>query len=183
MTTLNQIRVHSPSTESYAKLLKHLNKTSADDEPLSLLTVLDSNGLEDAIWCLRTEATPERIQRFALAVVRRVQHLSPDAKACNDVTERYIAGQATREEIQVAILAAYNAAENAETGAEQAVATAAGATAEAAILPKHAAGYLVKIEAIAEDAADAVLSAASYDEEAYYKERKAQAKIFKGIFA
>lgn len=68
MTTLNQIRSHSPCADGWAKLLKHLNKTGPDDKPLSLLTVLNSNGLDDAIWCLRTEVTPERNRRFAQAV-------------------------------------------------------------------------------------------------------------------
>ena len=35
------------------KLLSNLGKTAADDEPLSLITILDSNGLDDAPWCLR----------------------------------------------------------------------------------------------------------------------------------
>ena len=104
--TLNEIRSHSPCQEGWAKLLKHLNKTSADDEPLSLLTVLTSNGLDDAVWCLRTEPTPERTQRFALAVARRAQHLHPQAKATLDVVERYLSGQATKAELDAAAYAA-----------------------------------------------------------------------------
>lgn len=53
ITTLNKIRELSPCAEGWAKLLKHLNKTKADDEPIRLLTILDSNGLDDAIWCMR----------------------------------------------------------------------------------------------------------------------------------
>ena len=53
-TTLNQIRAHRPCTRGWRKLLAHLGKTQADDEPLSIATILDSNGLEDALWCLRT---------------------------------------------------------------------------------------------------------------------------------
>ena len=109
-TTLNIIRSHSPCTEGWVKLLKHLGKTQGDDEPLSLLTVLTSIGVEDAIWCLRTEPTPERIQRFALAVARRVEHLRPGAKACNDVTERFINGTATKAELDAAADAAAHAA-------------------------------------------------------------------------
>ena len=109
MTTLNKIRSHSPCQEGWTTLLKHLNKTSADDEPLSLLTVLDSNGLDDAVWCLRTEPTPERIQRFALAVARRTQHLHPQAKATLDVVERYLSGQASKADLNAAAYAAYAA--------------------------------------------------------------------------
>jgi hypothetical protein len=39
---------------------------------------------------------------FALRVARTVEHLSPDAKACNDVTERYLTGDATRDELRSA---------------------------------------------------------------------------------
>ena len=38
-TTLNAIRKASPCEKGWLKLLKHLGKTKADDEPLDLLTV------------------------------------------------------------------------------------------------------------------------------------------------
>jgi len=50
ITTLNEIREHSPCKEGWEKLLAHLGKTKADAEPLHLLTVLESNGLDDALW-------------------------------------------------------------------------------------------------------------------------------------
>ena len=53
-TTLNKIRSHHPCQGGWCKLLKHLNKTESDDEPLPLSTVLDSNGLDDCLWCLRS---------------------------------------------------------------------------------------------------------------------------------
>jgi len=52
-TTLNKIRSKSPCADGWAKLLKHLGKPQTDDEPLSLITILDSNGLDDALWCLQ----------------------------------------------------------------------------------------------------------------------------------
>lgn len=52
-TTLNALRAHSPCWSGWTKLLTHLGKTKADDEPLPLLTILESNGLDDALWCLR----------------------------------------------------------------------------------------------------------------------------------
>ena len=51
-TTLNLIRAASPCHECWTKLLKHLGKSKADDDLLELLTVLDSNGLDDALWVL-----------------------------------------------------------------------------------------------------------------------------------
>lgn len=53
ITTLNDIRKHSPCSDGWTKLLKHLGKTDPDDEPIGLLTILESNGLDDALWCLR----------------------------------------------------------------------------------------------------------------------------------
>ncbi len=48
-TTLNRIRAHGPCAGGWAKLLKHLGKTQADDEPLPFATILESNGLDDAL--------------------------------------------------------------------------------------------------------------------------------------
>ena len=52
-TTLNKIREHSPCADGWSKLLKHLNKTEADDEPLPFAVILESNGLDDALWAMR----------------------------------------------------------------------------------------------------------------------------------
>lgn len=52
-TTLKAIRAHGPSRALREKLLKYLGKTKADDEPLAMTAILDSNGIDDANWCLR----------------------------------------------------------------------------------------------------------------------------------
>jgi hypothetical protein len=52
-TTLNKIKSFNPCTDGWEKLLKSLGKTEADDEPLLMSTILKSNGLFDAVWCLR----------------------------------------------------------------------------------------------------------------------------------
>ena len=54
VTTLRKIKAHNPCGNGWKKLLKSLGKTKCDDEPLELLTILESNGLQDAIWALRT---------------------------------------------------------------------------------------------------------------------------------
>ncbi len=78
-TTLNKIREHSPCACGWSKLLKHLGKKQADDEPLSIDTILDSNGLDDALWCLRAvEGHDKEIRLFAVWCARRVQHLLTD---------------------------------------------------------------------------------------------------------
>ena len=47
-TSLSAIRAHSPCQDGWSELLRHLGKTAADDEPLLITTILDSNGLDDA---------------------------------------------------------------------------------------------------------------------------------------
>ena len=104
-TTLNEIRKHQPCADGWEKLLTYLGKTKADDEPLSLVTIIDSNGLDDAIWCLRAVAGRDReIRLFAVWCARQVQHLLKDQRSLDaiDVAERYANGQATKDELATA---------------------------------------------------------------------------------
>ena len=124
-TTLNAIREHSPCADGWKKLLKNLGKTGADDEPLSLLTILDSNGLDDALWCLR--AMPEHNKHWRLYAVwcaRQVQHLMTDARsfAALDVAERHAHGTASDQELAAARDATWDAASAAVSAAASAAA-------------------------------------------------------------
>ena len=112
-TTLNQIRAHSPCADGWAKLLKYLGKTEADDEPLAITTILDSNGLDDALWALRAVEGHDREMRlYAAWCARRVQHLmtDPSSIAALDCAERYAHGDATYTELAAAWDAARDAA-------------------------------------------------------------------------
>ena len=112
-TTLNEIRKHNPCTDGWQKLLTYLGKTKADDEPLSLLTILDSNGIDDALWCLRAvEGYDREIRLFAVWCARQVQHLLKDQRSLDalDVAERYANGEATEAELVAAGDAAWDAA-------------------------------------------------------------------------
>ena len=111
-TTLNKIREYSPCTNGWEKLLKYLGKTKADDEEISVLTILDSNGLEDALWCLRAvEGHDREIRLYAVWCARQVQHLLTDQRSLNalDVAERYANGEATDAELAAARDAAWAA--------------------------------------------------------------------------
>lgn len=110
-TTLNKIREHSPCCRGWEKLLTSLGKTKADDEPLSLKHILDSNGLDDAIWALRSIDVPE-VRLFAVRCVRQIQHLITDERSLNalDVSEAYAVGEATKDELSAARDAAWAAA-------------------------------------------------------------------------
>ncbi len=112
-TTLNKIRANGPCANGWGKLLKNLGKTKADDEPLALTTILESNGLDDAIWCLRAVDGRERdIRLFAVKCARNVQHLMTDKRSLDalDVAERYANGMATQAELDAARAAAWDAA-------------------------------------------------------------------------
>jgi hypothetical protein len=112
-TTLNKIRSRHPCEDGWVKLLKHLGKTKSDDEPLEIKTIIESNGLDDALWCLRAVDGEDRKMRlFAVFCARQVQHLITDPKsiAAIDVAERYANGDATSEEMDEAADDAFSVA-------------------------------------------------------------------------
>ena len=119
-TTLNQIRAKSPCQSGWTKLLAYLGKTKADDEPISIATILDSNGLDDALWCLQAVKGRDReIRLFGVWCARQVQHLMTDPRsiAALDVSERFANGNATKDELDAARDAARDAAWDAARGA------------------------------------------------------------------
>ena len=158
-TTLNRIREHEPCTDGWEKLLKHLGKTQADDEDLPYSVIVESNGLEDALWCCRAEPRYNRQWRlFAVWCARQVQHLMTDQRSLDalDVAERYANGQATDEELSAAGDAARAAAwDIARDAARDAAWDAAWAAAWAAA---RAAAWVA-----AWDAARAAARAAAWD--------------------
>lgn len=115
---LNAIREHAPCTDGWKKLLAHLGKTQSDDEPLPLLTILESNGLDDAVWALQALPNADRpkARLFAVACAREVQHLMTDPRsiAALDVVERHAKGEASDDELATADAAEGDAAWAAE---------------------------------------------------------------------
>ena len=115
-TTLNKIRAHGPCRSGWEKLLRNLGKTKADDEPLAITTILDSNGLGDALWCLcAVDGHRREMRLFAVDCARSVQHLMTDPRsvAALDVAERHADGHATDDELAAARDAAWDAARDA----------------------------------------------------------------------
>jgi hypothetical protein len=143
-TTLNAIRDHDPCVDGWQKLLAYLGKTGPDDEPVTLATILDSNGFDDALWALRCVTGHDRaIRHYAVWCARRVQHLMMDPRSVEalDVAERYADGLATDEELSAAGDAAWAATRDATQAAagdaawaatRDATQAAAGAVAQAA---------------------------------------------------
>ena len=128
MTTLNDIRACHPCADGWSKLLNTLGKTKADDEPLSLLTILDSNGLDDALWCARAFKGHDRDFRlFGVWAARQVQHLMTDPRSLNalDVAEQFANGLCDDAARAAAGAAAWAAARAAARAAAWAAAGAA----------------------------------------------------------
>lgn len=133
-TTLNKIHAHRPCVNGWKKLLMNLGKSEADDEPLDIRIILESNGLDDALWCLRAvDGQDKYIRLFAVECARSVQHLMTDPRSVSaiDVAEHHAHGLATDEELFVARDAAW-AARAAAGAATRAVAWDARAAAGAA---------------------------------------------------
>lgn len=149
-TTLNAIREHSPCQSGWDSLLAGLGKTQADDEPLPYTTILDINGLDDAIWALRTCDDRMRVLTYACECAERVVGVCeaqyPDdarVRDCITALRGYIAGTVSRDGLDAAVdaaaraaysarAAAYSAAYSATYSAAYAAAYAARAAADAA---------------------------------------------------
>ena len=126
-TTLNRIREHDPCVEGWKKILQHLGKTEADDEPLPFSVIVESNGMENALWACRTVPEHDREWRlFAVWCARQVQHLITDQRSHDaiNVAERFALGAATENELDAACAAARDAAFDAARGATWSAQTA-----------------------------------------------------------
>lgn len=133
--TLKAIRAHGPCKDEWEKLLRHLGKTAAKDEPLDLLTVLDSNGLDDALWCLRALG-PEHDNAVRLLVcdlvepaMRFVQPGENRPQEALRVARAFARGKATADDLAAAGAAAGAAAEAAAWASARASARAAAGAA------------------------------------------------------
>jgi hypothetical protein len=90
-----------------------LGKTQADDERLDIATILESNELDDALWCLKTVVGRDKeLRLYAVECARSIQYLMTDARSIDavNVAERFANGQATEGELSAARNAAWAAA-------------------------------------------------------------------------
>lgn len=187
-TTLNAIRAEHPCEDGWKRLLIDLGKTKADDEPLPLTTVLDSNGVDDALWCLRAvEGFDKEKRLFAVWCARQVQHLMKDDRGvvAVDVAERFANGLASQEELEAAWAAADAAARAVHLPcAADAAACQAADAAYCAIRAARAAAYAAwQSASAAYSAAYAAYSAAWQAADAVVDvARTAQTEKFKEIF-
>jgi hypothetical protein len=190
-TTLAAIRAHQPCADSWRAFLAALRnrdgRTRGDDEPFPLTWILDLASLADARWCLRLAPTLARW--YAVDCAERVLPLyearvpgDARVRACIETTRRYLAGQATQEEVRRARYtdaanaayaytnAAYAAANAAYADAAAYAATAATAAADA----NAAADAAAYADAAANAAYAAYAAAARPTEESWQRERLRQ---------
>ena len=103
-TTLRKIEKCNPWPSTWKELLQGLGKTVADDESLPYSSILEICGLRDTIWTTRTEEDYRWVKELAMTYARHVKHLmDPDSVATLDVADRYLAGRASRKEMETAI--------------------------------------------------------------------------------
>ena len=144
-TTLKEIRKHHPCIGGWKKLLKKLNKTKPDDEPLPLLTVFESNGFKDTLWCLEKLYGHKELVKLGLLFVKEIEHLMPEESVkALAVFERYVDGKATYGEFSAACNAArlaYSATEPSNYCADAAAYAALATSAATYIEIDYAAAY------------------------------------------
>jgi len=181
-TTFNLLRAASACDSGYRKLAKSLGGVTAYGAmtEINLLTILESNGFNDAVWCLRATAESSDVTKRLIAAdfAESVLHIFESKRPGDDRPRKAIQaardfanGAITAEELRVAradATAAYaTAAADADAAAADAYAAAAAADAADA-----AAAYAAA--AADADAADAYAAAATADAAAATAARQKQ---------
>ena len=130
---------------------------------MSFTKIIDLNGFDDALWCLRSAPEYDNAWRlYAVWCARRVQHLMGDPRslAALDVAEHYLNSGATEPEL----VEAKKNAEDARWDAMEAAQVALAAEGTAVRVELAAGGMAARIAldaaAVAEDATTAVAASA-----------------------
>ena len=78
-TTLNRIRACSPCKDGWSTLLRSMPDMDHDTE-FNILRVLDSNGVQDMLWCLRATEGKSAIVALAVAFAESVLYVFESVK-------------------------------------------------------------------------------------------------------
>ena len=147
-TTLRKIRDCAPCCAGWKTLLRHLRKTKADDEPITLETILKSNGIDDAIWCLQAVDGYENAMRLYVCFCARLalpiyETAYPDdsrPRVAIETAEQHARGLVSEKDLAAAGAAADSATWEAALAAVGAAARATVGAARAAREAAQAAG-------------------------------------------
>lgn len=125
--TLADLRKHEACYEGYNRVVRSLQGkpfTEKDEaregyikfkheQQISLISIVESNGLDDALWTTRCLIGEDRnLRLYAVWCARQVQHLMSDPRSLKalDVAEAFANGNASLEELRIARNAAVKAA-------------------------------------------------------------------------
>ena len=143
-TNFKKLRDADACTSGYRTLAKYLGSVEeyGEDKEINLLTILESNGLNDALWCLRAtlQDCDKEERLIACEFAESVLHVF-EAKRPNDdrprkaieAAKKFANGEISKEDLLAAKRAAYAAAAAAAAAfaADDADANAAAAAAYA----------------------------------------------------
>jgi hypothetical protein len=134
--SLNEIRHQSPCESGWKKVLASKGGTSANmNAQFPMTDILESNALDDTLWCLRCRPEYANLWRkFAVWCSRQVESQMTDQRSRNalEAAWRHSEGLATDDELDAARDAALAAARDAALAARDAARGAAGAAARVA---------------------------------------------------
>ena len=84
----------------------------AHKDPVTIESIFESNGVDDALWALRCVKDNDRdLRLYAVWCARQVEHLMTDKRSKNalDISERFANGDATEKDLNAARAAAGDA--------------------------------------------------------------------------
>jgi hypothetical protein len=170
-TTLDLLHKAGACTSGYKTLITALGAEYPDEKPIDLLTILDTNGLDDALWALcATAENCDMVARliaadFAEQVLPIWQKYSKDDRPALAIqaARDFAHGRIYRQEMAAARAAAGDAAwDAARDAARDAAWDAAGAAARDAAWDAAGAAARDAARAAAWDAAGAAAGAAAW---------------------
>ena len=121
-TTLKAIKAKGPCEDGWRKLLAGLNKKHSDNKILLLETILEINGIEDAVWALRAidEKYDNSVRlfncfcaKYVLDIFEKKYPEDKRARKAIETAEKFAWGEASEEELVAAWSAAWSAARDA----------------------------------------------------------------------
>jgi hypothetical protein len=103
-TTFNRLREAQACTEGYRKLAKYLGSVDVygADKPIPLAVILESNGVDDCLWCLRAtiEDSETAARRLAIQFAEQAlpifeKHVPGDSRPRDAIiaAKRFAAGE------------------------------------------------------------------------------------------
>ena len=109
-TTFAKIKSFKPCVDSWKKLCKNLNPEMDMDKEISMMEILASNGIKDAVWALRTQEYRDYCL-FLADVAESVLHIFekqyPDDNLAIEAIRKWYAGEISDAELRCAAVAAY----------------------------------------------------------------------------